>query len=94
MVCVSVDECDIFRSDNIENNATQCGKANTHTFSDQIKRCIKIDFYRPRSEASDGYVFTGICLSNKWLGGGWTTPKISHLPPPARVRGQPPPTPP
>ena len=39
-----------------------------------------IYFYRPRSEASEGYVFTGICLSNSGGGGG------QHLPP-ARVKG-------
>ena len=37
-----------------------------------------MNFYRPRSEASEGYVFTGVCpltLSN-W-GGGAVTPNAS-----------------
>ena len=36
-------------------------------------------FYHPCSEASEGYVFTGVCHLNS--GGEWTTPKVNHLPP-------------
>ena len=50
------------------------------------------NFYCPCSEASEGYVFTGICLSN--LGGGEVDNTKGQPPPPARVRGQPPPSPP
>ena len=59
-------------------------------------RIFLISYYRSRSEASEGYVFTGICLSNS--GGGWS--EVTHLPspcsgqksstypPPGRVKGQ------
>ena len=44
-------------------------------------------FYRPRSEASEGFVFTGVCHSVIFRGGGrWTTPKINH-PPLSKVKG-------
>ena len=59
-------------------------------------RIFLISYYRSRSEASEGYVFTGICLSNS--GGevvrGHPPPlsllrsKVKHLPPPGRVKGQ------
>ena len=39
----------------------------------------KSDYYRPRNEASEGCVFTGVCHS-VILGGGWATPKVN--PPP------------
>ena len=42
---------------------------------------ILAHFYRPRSEASEGYVFTGVCHFNSW-GRRWATPKVYHLPPP------------
>ena len=42
-------------------------------------------YYCPRSEASEGCVFTGICLSNS--GGGWSG---QHLPPPALDNTSPP----
>ena len=49
-------------------------------------------YYRPRSEASEGYAFTGVCHSVTEQGGGGgqhqrstTYPSLS-----ARVRGQPP----
>ena len=41
--------------------------------------------YRPRSEASEGYVFTGVCHSFCSTGGGgerWATPMVNHLSPP------------
>ena len=38
-----------------------------------ISALRKICCYRPRSEASEGYVFTGICLSNSRGGGRWRT---------------------
>ena len=41
-------------------------------------RIFLISYYRSRSEASEGYVFTGICLSNS--GGGWS--EVTHLPSP------------
>ena len=52
-----------------------------HPYSDRY-------YYRPRSEVREGYVFTGICLSN--LGGGrsgqhlppWPGLKVTTLPPP------------
>ena len=50
--------------------------------------CHKIHtyFYRPRSEASEGYIFTGICLSNSGGGGEGRVDQgpghnISALPP-------------
>ena len=59
-------------------------------------RIFLISYYRSRSEASEGYVFTGICLSNSGGGGGQRSP-TSPLPaqvksqaptPPGRVKGQ------
>ena len=47
------------------------------------------NFYRPHSEASEGYVFKGICLSKLGGGGGQT----STTPPLGQAKGQPP-TPP
>ena len=40
-------------------------------------------FYRPRSEASEGYVFTAVCHSfcSTPGGGRWATPMVNHLPP-------------
>ena len=52
--------------------------------------------YRPRSEASEGYVFTGVCHSVTEPGGGggrWATPKVYHLPPRTRSQHLPPPPP-
>ena len=46
------------------------------------------DFYRPLSEASEGYIFTGVCHFNSGGGeGGVATPNASgqHLPPPPRT---------
>ena len=43
-------------------------------------------YYRPRSEVSEGYVFTGVCHSFCSTPGGWeewtTPPPGQHLPPP------------
>ena len=61
------------------------------------------DHYRPRSEASEGYVFTGVChsVTNGGGGGGWGEvlhqmqhgTRSEHLPPPRdRVRTSPPPS--
>ena len=51
---------------------------------------VKGNIYRPLSEASESYVFTGICLSKcgGW-GGGVATPNASgqHLPPPGHGHG-------
>ena len=41
---------------------------------------IAFPFYRPRSKASEGYVFTGVCHSvTAWRGGGgrWATPMVN-----------------
>ena len=49
------------------------------------------NFYRPRSVASEGYVFTGVChsfCSTRGGGGGrWSTPKdqVTTPPPPPRT---------
>ena len=41
------------------------------------------NFYRPRSEASEGYVFTGVCHSvTKWGGGGGQHQWSTTCPPP------------
>ena len=57
-----------------------------------------IYYYRPRSEASEGYVFTGICHSFCLMGGGGrcATPKVSgqHLPPSPQDQVTTPPSPP
>ena len=55
-----------------------------HCDTQDISVCLELQIscYRPRSEARDGHVFTGICLSNSGGGEEWTTP-----PPPARVKG-------
>ena len=59
-------------------------------------------FYRPCSEASEGYVFTGECHSFCPTSGGGEGVDNTYLPlarvkghphPPARVKGQPPPPP-
>ena len=42
---------------------------------------MNVTSYRPRSEASKGYVFTGICLSNSGGGGGRWATRSQHLPP-------------
>ena len=58
-----------------------------------VKGSFVFNFYRPRSEASEGYVFTGVCHSvTDWGGGGggqhqWSTTsppgtRSEHLPPP------------
>ena len=48
------------------------------------------DYYRPRSKASEGYVFTCVCHSfcSTEVGGGVATPKASgqHPPPPSGTR--------
>ena len=66
--------------------------------------CV-VHYYRPRSEASEGYVFTGVChsfCSTGGGGGGVATPKASgqhppwdqvtntHLPPPTWSQHPPP----
>ena len=63
--------------------------------------CLMINYYRPRSEASEGYVFTGVCYSlcSTPEGGGLPsyqgrpTPTLSKAdpPPPPRPRQTPPP---
>ena len=60
-------------------------------------------FYCPRSEASEGYVFTGVCHSVIFGGGRWATPmatsppgpgqNIYPLPPGTRSEHLPPPHP-
>ena len=49
--------------------------------------------YRPRSEASEGYVFTGVCHSVTKRGGGgrWATLMVNHLPPRTMSECLPPP---
>ena len=48
--------------------------------------------YRPRSEASEGYVFTGVCHSVTERGQGrWATPMVNHFPLQDQVRHLPPP---
>ena len=44
----------------------------------------EIHYYRPRSESSEGYIFTGICLSNSGGGDGgrWVTMDQVTTPPP------------
>ena len=52
------------------------------------------NFYRPRSEASDSYIFTGICLSNSRGGGEVGNHGPGHntsLPPPGHRSQHPPP---
>ena len=45
--------------------------------------CVDTDYYRPRSEASEGYVFTGVCHTFCSTGGGrWATTNGQPLPPP------------
>ena len=49
---------------------------------------FQVYLYRPRSEASEGYVFTVVCHSFCSMGGRKSaTPKVSgqHLPPPGKV---------
>ena len=58
-----------------------------------IRILPRIFYYRPRSEASEGYVFTGVCHSVIFEGGGggqhqWSTPP---LPPRDQVRTSTPP---
>ena len=48
---------------------------------------------RPRSEASKGYIFTGVCHFNSGGGGGWPVHNTS-LPPPGTWLQHPPPSPP
>ena len=59
----------------------------------QLKRSWQYwHYYRPRSKASEGYVFTGICLSNLGGGGGgvrWATrDQVTTPPSPPRTRSQ------
>ena len=57
------------------------------------KGCMSsiFSFYRPRSEASEGYVFTGVCHSvTEWGGGGGVNQRPGHntsLPPPGPGHG-------
>ena len=57
-------------------------------FLESFKSFCNRFYYCPRSEASDGYVFTGVCHSVTERGG-----RVKGQPPlpPARVKGQPPP---
>ena len=45
------------------------------------------NYYRPSSQAREGYVFTGISLTGEG-GWRWTAPKVNHLPPGQGQRSQ------
>ena len=44
-----------------------------------VTQCMT--YYRPRSEASEGYVFTGVCHFNSGGRGRWATPMVTTPPP-------------
>ena len=78
-----------YRWDGFELRVLTLKPLNYHSF-------FCLNYYRPRSEASEGYVFTGVCHSfcSTGEGGRWVTPKVITPPSPSKDQVTTPPPPP